>query len=259
MEDSMVGSDPPASNHPTLFEWAGGFPALLRMTRLFYGKYVPADPLLAPLFADMAPDHPERVAAWLGETFGGPMRYTEGYGGYDRMVSRHLGRALTEEQRATWARLIIRSADEAGLPTDPEFKAAFVSYIEWGSRIAVENSTPGATPPLHMPVPRWWWVCDATPGSRVSALGTGVSDEAPIHVPGPDEPVGFARHIKGLFRRMDRQSMSFAFDLWSHDDVSRHADAIVERLEAGTMPCDGPWPRGRVDVFKRWIAAGKPG
>ncbi|MDQ6837771.1 MAG: (4Fe-4S)-binding protein [Actinomycetota bacterium] len=48
---------------PTLFEWAGGLPALTRMTRLFYEKYVPADPLLAPLFASMSPDHPERVAA----------------------------------------------------------------------------------------------------------------------------------------------------------------------------------------------------
>ena len=50
--------DPDAE--PTLFEWAGGFPALTRMTRIFYGKYVPQDPLLAPLFADMSPDHPER-------------------------------------------------------------------------------------------------------------------------------------------------------------------------------------------------------
>jgi truncated hemoglobin YjbI len=171
MEKQMDAADSRASPALTLFEWAGGFPALLRMTRLFYEKYVPADPLLAPLFADMAPDHPERVAAWLGETFGGPDRYTETYGGYDRMVSRHVGKALSEEQRAAWARLLIRSADEAGLPTDPEFKAAFVSYIEWGTRIAVENSTPGATPPQHMPVPRWSWVCDATPGSRVSALG----------------------------------------------------------------------------------------
>lgn len=43
-------SDPPMSEEPTLFEWCGGSPALLRMTRLFYQKYVPADPLLAPLF-----------------------------------------------------------------------------------------------------------------------------------------------------------------------------------------------------------------
>jgi hypothetical protein len=33
--------------------------------------------------------------------------------------------------------------------------------------------------------------------------------------------------------------MRFAFDLWSHEDVARHAEAIIERLQAGTMPCDG--------------------
>ena len=52
--------------------------------------------------------------------------------------------------------------------------------------------------------------------------------------------------------------MSFAFDLWSHDDVSQHAAAILDRLRAGTMPCDGPWPAGKTDVFARWIDAGKP-
>jgi truncated hemoglobin YjbI len=63
------------------------------MTRLSYERYAPAEPLLAPLFAEMAPDHPERVAAWLGETFGGPTTYSERYGGYDWMVSQHIGKA----------------------------------------------------------------------------------------------------------------------------------------------------------------------
>jgi hypothetical protein len=51
--------------------------------------------------------------------------------------------------------------------------------------------------------------------------------------------------------------MQFAFDLWSHDDVSVHADAILERLRAGTMPCDGAWPAAQVDLFHRWIDNGK--
>src|SRR5437899_12945909 len=55
-----------------------------------------------------------------------------------------------------------------------------------------------------------------------------------------------------------RDSMRFAFDLWSLNDVSAHADAILDRLEAGTMPCDGAWPAERVAVFRRWIDAGKP-
>ncbi len=89
----------PADRAPTLFEWAGGLPALTRMTRLFYDKYVPQDPLLGPLFARMAPDHPERVATWLGEVFGGPSTYSAEYGGYARMLSQHVGKGLTETQR----------------------------------------------------------------------------------------------------------------------------------------------------------------
>jgi hypothetical protein len=43
--------------------------------------------------------------------------------------------------------------------------------------------------------------------------------------------------------------------LWSVPDVS-HADAILTRLRAGTMPCDGAWPAERIEAFERWIAAG---
>jgi truncated hemoglobin YjbI/CDGSH-type Zn-finger protein len=247
---------PPGDRDPTLFEWAGGFPALTRMTRIFYGKYVPEDPLLAPLFANMSPDHPERVAAWLGETFEGPKAYSEGYGGYERMLSQHMGKALREEQRARWVQLLCQSADDAKLPADPEFRAAFVAYLEWGSRIGLENSQPGAHPPPHMPVPRWWWVCNATPGNRASALAT-IEELAEVELPAAGEPISFAEHIKPLFRERDRQSMRFAFDLWSHDDVTRDADAIFDRLQAGTMPCDGAWPQEHVEAFRRWIESGK--
>ena len=125
-----------------------------------------------------------------------------------------------------------------------------------GSRIAVENSTPGADPPQHMPVPRWDWVVGARPGTRVSALREE-TDEPAVTLPGPGEPVGFAAHIKALFRSTDRQSMSFAFDLWSYADVTQHADAILERLAAGSMPCDGAWPAERVAVFRTWATTGK--
>jgi hemoglobin len=118
---------------------------------------VPDDPLLGPVFAGMSPEHPAHVAAWLAEVFGGPAAYTEGHGGYAHMLARHLGRALTEPQRARWAALIAASADEAGLPADPEFRSAFVAYVEWGSRIALANSQPGAQPPPEAPVPRWGW------------------------------------------------------------------------------------------------------
>jgi CDGSH-type Zn-finger protein/truncated hemoglobin YjbI len=252
-KDPVPGPD----HEPTIFEWAGGLPALTRMTRLFYEKYVPQDPLLAPLFANMSADHPERVAKWLGEVFCGPHDYTERYGGYTRMISQHLGKGLTEDKRARWVQLILRCAQEAGLPADPEFRSAFSSYIEWGSRLALENSQPGAEPPEKMPMPHWDWLTAAgPPGSRISALEPDAEADRPVVLPHEDEPVGFEQHVQTMFRHRDRQSMKFAFDLWSYDDVKANAHAILERLDNGSMPCDGAWPQEQVDAFSRWVNSG---
>ena len=73
-----------------------------------------------------------------------------------------------------------------------------------------------------------------------------------------DDALSFETDIKPLFRASDRESMANTFDLWSHKDVDQHADAIVDRLREGTMPCDGSWPPARIDLFQRWIDSGKP-
>ena len=77
-----------------------------------------------------------------------------------------------------------------------------------------------------------------------------------VESPGPDQPVSFAADITPLFRDRDRQAMSWAFDLGSYDDVRAHAEAILGRLAAGRMPCDGAWPAERVEVFRRWAQTG---
>ena len=48
-------------------------------------------------------------------------------------------------------------ADDAGLPSDPEFRAALVGYLEWGTRLAMHNSQPGADVVQQAPVPHWGW------------------------------------------------------------------------------------------------------
>jgi hypothetical protein len=50
--------------------------------------------------------------------------------------------------------------------------------------------------------------------------------------------------------------MKFAFDLWSHDDVKANAQAILDRLDNGTMPCDGAWPQEPITTFKHWLQSG---
>ena len=141
---------------PTLYEWMGGLPALTRLLDTFYGR-VPADPVLAPVFAGMSPAHAAHVGAFVGEVFGGPRTYSEDHGGHPNMVARHLGRALTEEQRQRWIALLLECADAVGVPDDPEFRSAFVAYLEWGTRLAVLNSRPGASVTVDAPMPSWGW------------------------------------------------------------------------------------------------------
>jgi truncated hemoglobin YjbI/quinol monooxygenase YgiN len=146
----------PGGALPTLYEWAGGIDALERLTRVFY-VHVLADDVIGPLFAQMDDEHPRHVAMWLAEVFGGPDTYTRERGGYPTMLAHHLGRAITEPQRRRWVALLLDSLDEAGLPDDPEFRAAFVGYVEWGTRLARINSRPGAAVVADAPVPHWGW------------------------------------------------------------------------------------------------------
>jgi hypothetical protein len=72
--------------------------------------------------------------------------------------------------------------------------------------------------------------------------------------------MSFEQDVKPLFRERDRGAMLNVakFDLWQRDDVAENAEAILKRLEDGSMPCDGAWPSEQVDVFRRWVDAGKP-
>jgi hypothetical protein len=72
------------------------------------------------------------------------------------------------------------------------------------------------------------------------------------------ESPSFERDIKPLFRDDDVDSMEFAFDLRSYDDVRANAENIHERLAEGSMPCDGAWPDDQVELFRAWIDAGMP-
>jgi hemoglobin len=141
---------------PTLFEWLGGMPALDRLRTRFYER-VKDDPILAPIFANMGGDHPHHVAVFLAEVLGGPAGYSEQFGGHPRMIQRHLNRHLTHAQRRQWVSLLLDTADQIGMPDDPEFRSALVGYLEWGSRLAVINSQPGASVDQKAPMPKWGW------------------------------------------------------------------------------------------------------
>lgn len=146
----------PTPETPTLFEWLGGIDALNRLTARFY-EHVHEDELLKPVFAHMRAEHPAHVAAFLAEVLGGPAAYSESHGGHPHMIQQHLNRHLTHDKRRRWVELLLATADELKLPEDPEFRSALVSYLEWGSRLAVINSQSGVTVDQNAPMPKWGW------------------------------------------------------------------------------------------------------
>ena len=141
----------------SLYEWAGGADAFERLIDAFYDR-VEADELLRELFpGGVSEEHRRNVVAWWSEVFGGPSAYTDELGGYERMLGKHRGLQITPEQRFRFASLMSLAADDARLPDDPEFRSAFMAYVEWGTRLALHNSQPDAEVVEHAPVPRWGW------------------------------------------------------------------------------------------------------
>ena len=143
---------------PTIYEWAGGRDAFSRWLNRFYDLVEFEAPEIAAMFrGKVSTQHRDHVTDWWVEVMGGPAVYTEQRGGYEHMLARHHNLAISAEQRLTFVTLLSRAADDAGLPSDPEFRAAIIGYAEWGTRLAQHNSQPGATTVAHAPVPRWGW------------------------------------------------------------------------------------------------------
>jgi hemoglobin len=142
---------------PTIYEWGGGRPAFERWLNAFY-DLVEDDDLISPLFGGhVREEHRRNVTTWWCEVMGGPPGYTEDLGGYEHMMGKHRGLEITADQRLRFVTLLSRAADVAELPADPEFRAAIMGYAEWGTRLAMHNSQPGAEVAQHAPVPRWGW------------------------------------------------------------------------------------------------------
>lgn len=145
------------NNIPTLYEWAGGMSVFETLMDIFYKKVL-KDELLEPVFKHMSPEHQIHVAHFVAEVFGGPALYSTEGGSHFKMIQKHLAKHLTEQHRQRWSALLVESADEIQLPGDPEFRSAFMAYIEWGTRIAVMNSNEVELimNPIE-PMPKWGW------------------------------------------------------------------------------------------------------
>jgi hemoglobin len=144
----------------SLFQFAGGEAAIHRLEEIFYDSVL-ADPLLTPLFGKGKPDHVDHLTAFTAESFGGSDRFSKELG-FRHLIDVHRGLRITEEQRARFVELYMHALDAAGMPDDPDFRQAIREHVEFGSRVAMQNSHARTDDELHplREVPRWRWKGD---------------------------------------------------------------------------------------------------
>jgi hemoglobin len=159
---SKLSDDERTGALPSLYEHAGGEEALHNLEELFYASVL-SDPLLQPLFGAGQPQHVDHLTAFTAESFGGPDRFTKELG-FAHLIEVHRGLAITEEQRSRFVDLYLAALDAARMPRDEPFRDAVRSHLEFGSKVAMQNSNATTDDELHplREVPLWTWEGDTT-------------------------------------------------------------------------------------------------
>ena len=144
---------------PTLYEFAGGAAAFRALAAAHHARCV-ADPELNHPFSHPGqhPQHVERLGDYWAEVMGGPPLYTrDRHGDQTSLIAMHSGNGPMDDLARRFVDCFVRAADDAGLPADPEFRAALRAYMEWavGEFTAYPDGTAGV--PRDLPVPHWSW------------------------------------------------------------------------------------------------------
>jgi hemoglobin len=143
---------------PTLYEYAGGDAAFLALATAHHARCL-ADPELNHPFShgDLNPEHVQRLADHWAEVLGGPPRYTERAVDQSALQRMHAGNGDMTDLGRRFVECFVAAADDAGLPADPEFRAALRAYMQWAVADVLTYSAADAVVPGGLPMPQWSW------------------------------------------------------------------------------------------------------
>lgn len=141
----------------TIYEFAGGAEAFLALATAHHERCL-ADPVLNHPFSHTGdPNHIEHLAAYWGEVFGGPHRYSDSLGGQSFMLGMHASTGADDDLGERFVDCFVKAADDAQLPPDPAFRKALRDYMEWAVAGVMAISPQGSVVAAGQPVPRWSW------------------------------------------------------------------------------------------------------
>ena len=141
----------------SIFDFAGGDPAFLALATAHHQRCLD-DPVLSHPFSHPGnPEHVQRLADYWAEVFGGPTRYSGSFGGHSAMLGIHAGQGVDEDLGTRFVACFVQAADDAGLPDDPDLRAAFARVHGVGGRRGSLHLATGGGGAGGLPVPRWGW------------------------------------------------------------------------------------------------------
>jgi hemoglobin len=143
---------------PSLYDFAGGDDAFLALATAHHARCL-ADPELNHPFShdDLDPDHVAHLAAYWAEVLGGPPHFSRLLSDQSGLLRLHAGHGDMSDLGRRFVECFVAAADDAGLPPDPEFRAALRAYMEWAVADVLAYSPRDAVVPDGLPVPRWSW------------------------------------------------------------------------------------------------------
>jgi hemoglobin len=143
---------------PSLYEFAGGEPAFLALATAHHRRCLD-DPELNHPFShpDQHPRHVERLAAYWAEVLGGPPGYSTIADGHSGVLLMHAHNGDMDDLGRRFVACFVAAMDDAGLPADPEFRAAMRAYMEWAVADVLVYAPTDSVVPVGQAMPRWSW------------------------------------------------------------------------------------------------------
>ncbi len=142
---------------PTIYEFAGGASAFRALADAHHRRCLEDPELNHPFSHPGNPEHIQRLADYWAEVFGGPPRYSESFGGHSGMIAIHAGQGSTDDLGSRFVACFVQAADDAGLPDDPDLRAALRNYMQWAVGEILYYSPQDMQAEPGLPTPRWGW------------------------------------------------------------------------------------------------------